>query len=500
MGGPVAYGARRYIGSGKLTDGLRPPSSIRQILGTDLLGLFDAEDLSSIVMSGSSVSSWTDKVNNYSVTQATTTAQPQYSATGFNGRPCVTFDGVDDFLSAGTSPYPSGANESEIWILGEQLNAASVTTLTVMFGYGTTNASAGRFVGRIGVSGFNRARTTSGDGTTNVLATAANSDLTGRFLHRSQYRTDGLTNEVNGLVDPFVTASLGGTLNTRTRIGASLATTAASFANFRANKILICKPLPAYKAGLLRRLLATQGGVALAIPFSETPNPSLWAAQTATPIEYNGTTHHNHSAMTDHSLMLSTIHPNFIRSEIRAGEYWSGDEGKASAYNRAEMGAWKSLGYHHYGVDRWFSFAVKGRNLLSGGAVVFQILSDDVELQMVISAAGTYIDTCGYNTGSRVRTRRYTGAAQAENTPENYVIRALPIPVSGQLQVWRGGVEVLNLTGIDFGMGNVQRYHKYGAYRVETNSTFVTEHANVRFGDDLSAKIASPDPWPSLWS
>ena len=66
------------------------------IPGTHIdLWLF-APDASTISVSGSNVTQWNDKSGNgYNFSQATSSKQPTYSASGFNGRPAVIFNPAD---------------------------------------------------------------------------------------------------------------------------------------------------------------------------------------------------------------------------------------------------------------------------------------------------------------------------------------------------------------------------------------------------------------------
>lgn len=60
---------------------------------------FDAADLSTITLNGSTVSQWRDKSgNNRHASQATPAAQPIFTESGLNGLPVVTFGGDDNLV------------------------------------------------------------------------------------------------------------------------------------------------------------------------------------------------------------------------------------------------------------------------------------------------------------------------------------------------------------------------------------------------------------------
>jgi hypothetical protein len=69
-------------------------------LGSALALWLDAEDAASITLNGSTVSQWNDKSGNArNASQATAANQPTRTLNGLNGKPVLTFDGSDDFLS-----------------------------------------------------------------------------------------------------------------------------------------------------------------------------------------------------------------------------------------------------------------------------------------------------------------------------------------------------------------------------------------------------------------
>lgn len=60
------------------------------------------------------------------LTQGTGSKMPAYSATGFNGRPCLNFDGIDDELDGGSFSEWIGSSTGTIYILYRP-TAASIT-------------------------------------------------------------------------------------------------------------------------------------------------------------------------------------------------------------------------------------------------------------------------------------------------------------------------------------------------------------------------------------
>jgi len=70
----------------------------------------DAEDASSFTLDGTSVDQWRDKSGNSRHASASSTARPVYASTGFNGKPTVQFDGVNDQLDLVQFAQAGGQN------------------------------------------------------------------------------------------------------------------------------------------------------------------------------------------------------------------------------------------------------------------------------------------------------------------------------------------------------------------------------------------------------
>ena len=107
-----------------------------------LVARWRASDLA--LTDGSAVTSWTDAASGFVASQGTTTAQPTYRATGFNGHPGVEFDGTADYLqSTSQAGLLAGVSGATI-IAAVQLNTTPSTGtrnfIVVTNGTGATSA------------------------------------------------------------------------------------------------------------------------------------------------------------------------------------------------------------------------------------------------------------------------------------------------------------------------------------------------------------------------
>jgi hypothetical protein len=93
-----------------------------------LKGWYSADQ--GVTHSSGAVSQWNDLSGNaHHLVQATGTAQPTYSATSFNAKPGITFDGTADFMSK--TSFALGATTDLTALI--VLNIADVTTLSDRF-------------------------------------------------------------------------------------------------------------------------------------------------------------------------------------------------------------------------------------------------------------------------------------------------------------------------------------------------------------------------------
>jgi hypothetical protein len=233
-----------------------------EFLGASLLGFWDAERAGTITQIGGAVSAWADVVAGYTVTQAGASAKPVLSATGFNGRPVITFDGVDDFLEMAAVPFPTGAAPCEIWILVDQISPTSDAINKVAFSYGGDTTSVERIVGRLATGGVNRGYMVSGTGGAAPSATASG---TVPFDGRHVVRGVVTATDFSALIDntsAVTVATVSSTGTSRVRIGANSLVTAASFFKGGVNSVLVTAPLTTAQAARLLSFLKNRGGIA----------------------------------------------------------------------------------------------------------------------------------------------------------------------------------------------------------------------------------------------
>lgn len=85
--------------------GIRSSTSIWTPAELPNLALWlDADDAATITLNGTTVSQWNDKSGNgRNVTQAVAANQPTYTATGLNGKPVLTFNGTNSFMTFQTA-------------------------------------------------------------------------------------------------------------------------------------------------------------------------------------------------------------------------------------------------------------------------------------------------------------------------------------------------------------------------------------------------------------
>lgn len=76
----------------------------------------DSADFNTLVLNGSTVTSWVDKSGNgRTATQTTTANQPTYNRTGYNNKPALSFDGTNDLLNMTDGSMPTGDSNYSVF-------------------------------------------------------------------------------------------------------------------------------------------------------------------------------------------------------------------------------------------------------------------------------------------------------------------------------------------------------------------------------------------------
>lgn len=201
-------------------------------LGADLLAWWDTTH--GVTESSGAVSAWADKIGPYSAAEATN--QPTYSATSFNGRPGITFDGSNDLLTVASQPFPSGTNPSEIFVVCDILADAATSGVQTIFSYGGATTGVVRRITRAA----NNAINASGDNAGSVAsAQNAAQDWAGRRVIHGIFSGAEVQVGVDGgsLSSPVTAVSTTGT--TRVRVGAGTNNTATSFAQVIVGHVIV---------------------------------------------------------------------------------------------------------------------------------------------------------------------------------------------------------------------------------------------------------------------
>lgn len=94
------------------------PDSLFHQLVTSVTCLQAVQADVGITLNGSTVSAWADVSGNAKdFSQATPGAQPTFNAAGVNGKPTVTFDGVNDMIQSALDLPAPGTTPTFIWML-----------------------------------------------------------------------------------------------------------------------------------------------------------------------------------------------------------------------------------------------------------------------------------------------------------------------------------------------------------------------------------------------
>lgn len=220
---------------------------ILSVLGSSLIAWWDASY-------GVGASDWVDRKAGLVLTAS---GAPAWSATSFNGFPGIAFDGVDDYYTLASVPFPTGANPSEIWIVCSQDALPADTTSRRLFGYGGNINPTARIFQRVVTGGVNRIRANVGDGAVGQAIDNTTVDFSSRHLLRLSVGATASSLYVDGgsAINLSVVPATG---TTRTRAGASLADVAAAFWSGKVRDIVVTGPLITAESVELSRFLMSR--------------------------------------------------------------------------------------------------------------------------------------------------------------------------------------------------------------------------------------------------
>lgn len=211
-------------------------------LGAALLAWWTADRADLLTLSGAQVTSWKDVVAGYDMAQGVSAARPVYSATGWNGFPGISSDGVDDELTLGSVSWPSGAAPSELWALVQQDALVADTTSRTALSYGGASTASGRGLRRVVSGGANRGALAVGDGAVLTTDTETTVNLSTRHVMRGIIGGAASTVSVDAATTSG-SAVVPNTSTSRTRLFAANASAASLFWNGKARDFLITQPL-----------------------------------------------------------------------------------------------------------------------------------------------------------------------------------------------------------------------------------------------------------------
>jgi len=231
-----------------------PSARVAALLGADRLAHWDATALSSISLSGSAVTGLRELVGGTVYVPGIASTRPAYSATGFNGRPCLVADGVDDYLFASEVPWPAGASASEIWACVSQDVLGSAAGSSQIVGYGSTaTINTTRAISRISSSSVNRARAVVGIGASAPQAIDSSTDFSGFHVIRGVFGASSTSISIDG-GPPTSVSAVPATDTSRTALLAAMGLINGFFTG-KFSVGLVTNPLSADKAEALLALL-----------------------------------------------------------------------------------------------------------------------------------------------------------------------------------------------------------------------------------------------------
>lgn len=202
--------------------------------------------------------------------------------------------------------------------------------------------------------------------------------------------------------------------------------------------------------------------------------------------------------------------PTF-RLQVKAGDRWIGDNKGTKSRERSEL--YLKNADLPYNQDTWLSFSIKidPGEALNLSAVDFCYIgqfhasedAQDISSAPVLGLRLEGLDTIRIYTCSTTDNPHTVSPPAVPRASSNFtrgiwhriVVRARFSPTNGELQWWKNGQEILNITGIGMGFpDNVGPYWKFGIYRSAMPQTVAVEYANMElsYTTSLISRVTEP--------
>jgi hypothetical protein len=231
---------------------------------TGLVAWFDMADNTSYTNSAGFISAITNKASGVSWTEATN--RPTFSATGFNGMPCMDFDGTNDLIGSTESAVYTALANSNAYTIFTVASLDVADDIQVIFSV-ANSANATNGSKRWGINNTGAGRWTSV--TTNDAAAASVVDSTSSdnlVTNILEWYSPGTTVslQVNGAAaDPNAVSQNPGTLTpNRAAIGCRYSSTPTTFFNGKVAEIIIYNNnLNSTDRNIIRRYLSNKWAI-----------------------------------------------------------------------------------------------------------------------------------------------------------------------------------------------------------------------------------------------
>ena len=231
-------------------------------LGSKLVAFWDAEDASTLELSGSAVTAWTDKKNGNRCAVNISGFKPVFSPNNFNGRPSLVYDGIDDYLTLTGSGInlPFSGQAREIWAAVSQ-DAPEDTDAIQRVVTRCGIASTSRFrLARARLGNVSRGRVTCGNGASEAVQTNVQTAFAGISVVRGVITDADISAVVNKIADAPL-ANIPALTTTPIYLGAE--NTSIGFWQGKVNALIYTDPLTADEAAKMYQFMTERTGIAL---------------------------------------------------------------------------------------------------------------------------------------------------------------------------------------------------------------------------------------------